>query len=306
MSFRREKYVPKGGPDGGDGGNGGDVLFAVEENLRSLSHLAVKKIYKAKDGDPGTKRKKHGRAGESVRITVPPGTIIKDAETGDVLKDLAGVESWLFLKGGKGGRGNTHFKSSTRQSPRYAQQGLPGDSARVALELNIIADVGIVGKPNAGKSTLLSVLTSAQPKIGSYPFTTKTPNLGVMRESYQEVVLADIPGLIEGAADGAGLGIKFLKHVSRTKALLILLDLTLPNVFADFTQVIKELAQFDEHLAGKRRLIVGNKLEDDITLEHLSALTDCLKDEEILGVSAITLQGLPSLRKKILELSRTP
>jgi GTP-binding protein len=209
VSFRREKYVPKGGPDGGDGGRGGDVVFEVRASLKTLSHLAFKRSFHAEDGQPGQKRKRHGKDGKPVVIGVPPGTIIRSAEDNRIVKDLVEPGSWIFLKGGKGGKGNTHFATSVRQAPRFAQPGLPGESISLRLELSLIADIGFVGKPNAGKSTLLSVLTEAQPKIGAYPFTTKAPNLGVMREQYKEVVLADIPGLIEGASRGSVSGFVF-------------------------------------------------------------------------------------------------
>lgn len=229
VSFRREKYVPKGGPDGGDGGKGGDVVFKVKNNLKTLSDIRHRKTFKAENGNYGTGSRKHGKDGENAVIEVPPGTVIKNPDTNEIIKDLAELsnnEEWVFLKGGKGGLGNSHFATSVKQAPRYAQPGLPGVSRTVKVEISIIADIGFVGFPNAGKSSLLNRLTNANPKIASYPFTTKIPNLGVYRIGYNDIILADIPGIIEGASHGAGLGIKFLKHINRTNGLLFLIDLS--------------------------------------------------------------------------------
>jgi GTP-binding protein len=302
-TFRREKYVPKGGPDGGDGGRGGDVVFVVRYNLKTLSHIAYKRIFKAEDGQPGQGRKRHGRDGKSTEIEVPRGTLVRDAEDGRIIKDLNGVDRWIFLSGGKGGRGNVHFTSSVRQAPRYAQPGLPGESATLKLELNLVADVGFVGMPNAGKSTLLSVLTNARPKIGSYPFTTKVPNLGVMHEGYAEVILADIPGLIEGASQGVGLGIRFLKHISRTTSLVYLIDLSSDDYLTAFPLLVRELTAFGGKLEQKKRIIVGTKSDLPDTAARCEELEAEFPDEEILGISAYDGTGLEELRSRIAALA---
>ncbi|HSV57081.1 MAG TPA: GTPase ObgE, partial [Magnetospirillaceae bacterium] len=226
IAFRREKYVPRGGPFGGDGGRGGDVIFEVRHNLRTLSHLRYRRIYRARNGMDGTSKNMHGADGDDVVVPVPPGTRVKDAETGEILRDFSLDEgNWIFLRGGNGGWGNTRFKSSTNQAPRIALPGKPGAVARLLVELHLLADIGFVGLPNAGKSSLLDHFTNARPKIAPYPFTTKIPNLGVLTVDDRDIILADIPGIIEGAHDGHGLGIRFLKHISRSGALAFLVDL---------------------------------------------------------------------------------
>ena len=301
-SFRREKYAPKGGPDGGDGGRGGDVVFVVKENLKTLSHISAKLAFKAEDGQPGQKRKRHGSDGKAAVIEVPPGTLIRDVDDGRVIKDLAVDERWVMLRGGKGGKGNVHFATSTRQAPRYAQPGLPGEALAVRLELNLIADVGFVGMPNAGKSTLLSVLTNAHPRIGNYPFTTKVPNLGVMKESYAEVVLADIPGLIEGASRGAGLGIRFLKHIARTTSLVFLIDLSDDGFLESFPMLLGELAAFDGGLDDKRRIIIGTKMDLPESPNRFEDLRERYPDEAMLGISSYTMVGIEVLRHRLVRL----
>lgn len=302
-TFRREKYVPKGGPDGGDGGRGGDVVFIVKPNLKTLAHLTQRREIRAENGKPGQKRKKHGGAGGNAIIEVPPGTIIRDAESGRIVHDMGDSEPWTFLKGGKGGRGNVWFKSSTRQSPRYAQSGLPGITSHIKVELNIIADIGFVGLPNAGKSTLLAALTNANPRIASYPFTTKTPNLGVLNSGYNEIVIADIPGIIEGASSGAGLGFKFLKHISRTKALALILDCSSETIQYDYETVLSELAQFEAKLINRPRIVVAAKADlvdrDDIDnlLTHI--------DEEYEIASAHAHIGLKELAERFADLCVT-
>ena len=273
VSFRREKYVPKGGPDGGDGGKGGDALFAVKRNLRTLSHLRAQRSFRADDGQPGSKRNRHGRDGERVVIEVPPGSVIREAESGALIKDLdESEETWLFLRGGRGGKGNAHFKTSTHRTPRFAQPGESGTAVAIKVELQIIADVGLVGFPNAGKSTLLSVVTNANPKIGSYPFTTRIPNLGVLRVEDRELVIADIPGIIEGASHGAGLGLEFLKHIARTSMTVFLIDLSDDAFLETFPILRKELATYSKELEQKERLLVGSKLDLPGTTERLSQL----------------------------------
>jgi len=302
VSFRREKYVPKGGPDGGDGGRGGDVVFEVLGSLKTLSHLALRHSFHAEDGHPGQKRKRHGKDGKPVIIQVPTGTIVRSEEDNRILRDLTGNDRWVFLEGGKGGKGNTHFATSVKQAPRYAQPGLPGESIRLKLELSLIADIGFVGKPNAGKSTLLSVLTKAQPKIGAYPFTTKTPNLGVMRELYREIILADIPGLIEGASGGAGLGFRFLKHVTRTTTLAFLVDLSEEDFLDAYPVLTNELEQFDRSLADKKHLLIGTKSDLPEAAGRAEQLRERFPDEEVLEISSYTLFGVEELRFKFAEM----
>ena len=251
VSFRREKFVPKGGPDGGDGGKGGDVVFVVRDNLRTLGHLKMVRSYRAENGRPGQGARCFGRNGADVEIPVPPGTVIKDAQTGQVIKDLTGEERYVFLKGGRGGLGNWHFRTATRQTPRFAQSGEPGTEMRIGVELLVIADIGFVGFPNAGKSSLLNLLTNARSKVAGYPFTTKIPQLGAMRYDGQDMILADIPGIIEGASQGAGMGLKFLRHISRTKALAFFIDLSDENCLDSYDILSRELADFAPALLEK-------------------------------------------------------
>ena len=301
VSFRREKYVPFGGPDGGDGGKGGDIIFVVKENLKTLARTSQKKIFRAKNGASGAGRLKHGKNGEDVVIPVPPGTLIKDPVTGAILKDLKEPEeSWVFLKGGRGGKGNKHFTTSTRQAPKYAQPGMSGRSVILRVELNIIADIGLVGSPNAGKSTLLSVLTNAHPKIASYPFTTKVPNLGVLRIYERDIVIADIPGIIEGASSGAGLGFRFLMHICRTRLLLFMIDLSNQMFLENFQTVKDELQSFRLDLLEKNRLILGTKI--DVAEENLKILDEQLPDERVMGISAVTGQGINELKQVLVEM----
>lgn len=292
VSFRREKYVPRGGPDGGDGGRGGDVIFIVRNNLKTLLHLKQKRVFHAQNGLPGQGKRKHGKDGDSVVIAVPPGTLIKDPDTGEVLKDLTGEEEWIFLRGGLGGKGNWHFSTSTKQAPRYAQPGIPGKEMRLHVELNLIADVGFVGFPNAGKSSLLAALTNAHPKIGDYPFTTKIPNLGVLEYHGKDIVLADIPGIIEGASHGAGLGIKFLKHIYRTKVLVFMVDLSDPGFLQAFDLLKDELMEYAPDLLDRPRLLVGTKLdlyEADLALAQLK---HAFPKEKVCGISTFSRKGL--------------
>ncbi len=302
VSFRREKYVPRGGPDGGDGGKGGDVVFVVQANLKTLANLNLKKFFKAENGRPGGKKKMHGRDGNDVVIPVPAGVVIRDADTGLVLKELLEEgERWVCLKGGRGGKGNVHFANSVRQAPKFAQPGKPGSSRRLKVELKIIADVGLVGLPNAGKSTLLSVLTNANPKIGDYPFTTKIPNLGVVRTVMGDVIVADIPGIIEGAAGGAGLGLKFLKHISRTKMLLFLVDLTGDNPMDDLRIIENEVSAYSTDLIGKERIIVGTKLDCRGAKENLDLLKSSIGTVRVIGISSFSMEGIEELKGEIIK-----
>jgi GTP-binding protein len=301
VSFRREKYVPRGGPDGGDGGCGGDVIFEVKQNLKTLFHLKRQRTFRAKNGSPGLGAQRNGKKGEDVCINVPPGTLIKNPQTGEILEDLKEADQrWVFLKGGRGGKGNKHFATSTRQAPKFAQPGESGSTRRLLAELNLIADVGLVGLPNAGKSTLLSVLTNAHPEIASYPFTTKIPNLGVLQHHEREIVIADIPGIIDGASSGAGLGIRFLKHISRTRLLLFLIDLTDPGYATAFPLLLAELRCFSSELAGKNRIIIGTKIDVVDAREHLTEFACELRPETVLGISAVAGTGLLQLKNRIL------
>ncbi len=299
VSFRREKYVPKGGPDGGDGGRGGDVIFVVKENLKTLSHLRAHHVYRAENGTPGKGRKKHGRDGDDVEIEVPPGTLLKDHDSGEILKDFEEPgERWTFLEGGKGGLGNANFATSRKQAPRYAQPGLPGKAAKLLVEMRLIADIGFVGFPNAGKSTLLTTLTNAHPKVADYPFTTKIPNLGVMHAGYRDIILADIPGIIEGASEGAGLGFKFLKHISRSFGLAFLIDCSREDYGDTFSILLSELERYAEPLVSKNRIIVGTKLDLDGAEENFRELTRRYPKEKAAGISAFSRVGIEELTRR--------
>ncbi len=289
VSFRREKFVAKGGPDGGDGGNGGNVYFVVDNNTHTLSHFKGKKHLKAKNGQPGMGRKMHGKKGEDLVIKVPPGTQVIDKVSGKVLLDLVkDGEKVLFLKGGKGGLGNWHFRSSTNQKPTYAQPGKPGETREVRLELKLIADVGLVGFPNVGKSTLISSVSNASPEIANYEFTTLTPKLGIVRVGeYDSFVMADIPGIIEGASEGRGLGLEFLRHIERTKFLLFMLDIanyrTLEN---QYKELKKELANFSESLSNRAYAIAFTR-------------ADALSEEEVKEKVENFLKKFKLKRKEI-------
>lgn len=304
VHFRREKYVPKGGPDGGDGGKGGDVVFIVKENVKTLSHIRFKKFFHAKNGEPGRGQRKHGRDGENIEIEVPPGTIIRDSDSGECIKDLnVGGERWTYLSGGKGGKGNCHFSTSTNQAPRYAQPGLPGSSAAVRLELRIIADVGLVGFPNAGKSTLLKCLSNADPKIGAYPFTTIIPNLGVLHGGYRDVVIADIPGILEGASKGTGLGLRFLKHVARTAVLAYVIDCSDDSFLKQLPVLRRECKEFDPELPRKRYMIIGTKLDLDGAEDRFQILAKEYSESAVIGVSAYAYRGIRELKEELLRLA---
>jgi GTP-binding protein len=300
VHFRREKYIPRGGPDGGDGGDGGDALFIVRRNLKTLSHLKMKRSFRAENGQPGGGQRKSGRRGADVEVPVPPGTLIKDPDTSALLQDMtASTQPWLFARGGKGGRGNWHFRSSTNQAPRFAEPGGPGTCRRLLVELALIADAGLVGKPNAGKSTLLSVLTNSRPKIGAYPFTTKIPNIGVCRGFEKEFVLADIPGIIDGASRGAGLGLQFLKHISRTSLILVLIDLHDEKPLDTYGMLEEQLYSYSPDLTSKPRLVVGTKMDLAGSGDRLAVLKSAVPDRSCLGISAVTGYGLANLRASL-------
>lgn len=307
VSFRREKYIPKGGPDGGDGGKGGDVILRVSPRKRTLQQFRHKRHFSAPNGAPGSGQKKHGKNGDDVIIEIPPGTQVKDAETGDLIKDFTHPdESFLLAAGGRGGQGNTRFKSSTHRTPRFAQPGEPGQTYTLQLDLKLLADVGIIGLPNAGKSTLIQAMSSARPKIGAYPFTTLTPTLGVVQTGWAEpFVVADIPGLIEGAHKGAGLGIQFLRHVERTHVLVHLVDVL--NVseqtpLADYETVNRELAGYDEALAAKLQIVVLNKIDQPGAAAAADRFQSALADEDVLRISAINGNGVDGLISRIVRI----
>jgi GTP-binding protein len=299
VSFRREKYVPKGGPDGGDGGDGGDVIIKVDPHMTTLLDFRYVKHYKAGKGEDGRGAKKHGKRGEDVWIKVPPGTIIKDIESNKILVDLTKEDqTYVVAKGGKGGRGNARFKSPTHQAPRKAEPGTKGEEKKLALELKLLADVGIVGHPNVGKSTLLSKLSSARPKIADYPFTTLSPNLGMVKlNESKSFVLADIPGLIQGAHQGKGLGLQFLKHIQRTKLLLYLLDATSPDLKGDLRALRNEIKLFDQKLYERPGVVAINKI-DLLPEGKIKKFND--NQDHICYISALTGQGL----KNLLEIIR--
>ena len=264
VSFRREKFVPKGGPDGGDGGKGGDVIIECDNNTHTLSHFKGKKLLKAANGRPGEGRKKHGANGEDIVLKVPPGTIIKNAANGEILLDMKNPgERKILLEGGRGGLGNWHFRGPRQQVPRYAQSGEEGKELEIIMELKLIADVGLVGFPNAGKSTLISALSNAKPEIANYEFTTITPKLGVVRvDEYRSFVLADIPGIIEGAHEGKGLGLTFLKHIERTEIILYVIDLaSFRDPVYQLKTLQKELKNYSQTLSNRPYAIVLNKID---------------------------------------------
>ena len=305
VSFRREKYVPRGGPDGGDGGRGGSAVFTARSNLKTLSHLKLKRVFKAENGKRGAGQRMNGRDGRDVDIPVPPGTVVRDKESGEVLADLTrDGERFVLLRGGRGGKGNSHYATSVNQAPRYAQKGIEGQSREVKVELHLIADVGLVGLPNAGKSTLLSLLTNARPLIADYPFTTKIPSLGLLRVGERDLILADIPGIIEGASRGRGLGLRFLRHVERCSALLFLVDLGSPDCPRAVGVLQKELAAYSEPLAARPRLIVGTKEDLPNAAEGLAALQAAFPAERVQPVSAFTRSGIPELTKALFDLVR--
>ena len=307
IAFRREKYIPMGGPAGGDGGDGGSIIIVADEGLRTLMDFRYKKHYQAENGEDGRGKKQYGADGKDLYLRVPQGTLIKDEETGIVLADLKSKgQQYVVARGGHGGKGNVKFKSSIRRAPRFAEPGGKGDERKIVLELKLIADVGLVGFPNVGKSTILASVTSAKPKIANYHFTTLKPNLGVVSigegHSY---VLADIPGLIEGASEGAGLGLDFLRHVERTKLLLHVLDASGQegrDPVEDFYKINEELKQYSEKLSQKQQIIVLNKMDLPEALDNVEKIKKEFSGKyEIIQVSAATGQGLDLLKKRAYE-----
>lgn len=310
IAFRREKYIPHGGPNGGDGGKGGDVIFVVKRNMRTLSKLRHHHIFKARNGSDGQGWNRFGKDGEDIVIPIPPGTTIRDAFTNELIHDFTNEsehDQFLMLEGGKGGWGNVHFKSSTNQAPRYAHAGAPGEVRTLKLELSIIADVGLVGFPNAGKSSLLTAFTNARPKIAPYPFTTKIPNLGVLRvDDDQDIIIADIPGIIEGASEGVGLGFDFLKHISRTACLLFMIDCSDTNYLTAYDTLINELGSYSEELLDKPRIVLANKIDVEGAEQNAAEVVNTIKAKEpetiVIPVSVQNNLGMGTARKAIIEL----
>ena len=302
IAFRREKYVAAGGPDGGDGGKGGDIYFTVDPDINTLLDFRYKKKFKAENGHNGSGNHCYGRSGEDLYIKVPRGTVVKDAETGKVVTDLSELgQTELILPGGRGGKGNSHFATSTRQAPRFAQDGEKGIEKELILELKLLADVGLLGFPNVGKSTFLSVVTAAKPKIADYEFTTIIPNLGVAKTEFGDsFVIADIPGIIEGASEGIGLGIQFLRHIERTRLLLHFIDVSgnsNRNPKDDFYTINSELKKYSEKLSTRKQIIVANKIDAMIDDTSLKELEEIAKKEnmKMFKISAATGLGVNEL-----------
>ena len=312
ISFRREKYVAAGGPDGGDGGKGGDVYFEVDPDANTLIDFRYKKKFKAENGKNGEGARRFGKSGEDLIIKVPIGTIIKDAKSERVLADLSEKgQKVLILHGGRGGKGNSNFATATRQAPRFAQDGETGEEKELILELKLLADVGLIGFPNVGKSTLLSIVTDATPKIANYHFTTLDPNLGVVKKEYGDsFVIADIPGIIEGASEGTGLGIQFLRHIERTRLLLHVIDVSGSegrNPVEDFYTINKELKKYSEKLSSRKQIIVANKIDSMQDEKLYNELEKLAKDKglEIFKISAATNKGVKELIQHVSHVLKT-
>ncbi len=312
VAFRREKYVPQGGPSGGDGGRGANVVFQADEGLRTLMDFRYRRHYKGQRGEHGKGKNMHGASAPDLIIKVPVGTVIKDAETGAVLADLVeNGQTFIGAKGGRGGRGNARFATSTHRAPAFAEKGEPGDERWLILELKLLADVGLVGFPNAGKSTLISRVSAARPKIADYPFTTLVPNLGVVEVAPGEsFVMADIPGLISGAHRGAGLGHEFLRHIERTRVLVFILDcsgLEGRDPVADYETLLEELRLYRSDLLERPRIIAANKVDVPGAMEVVSSLQERVKDIPVFPISALTGEGVDQLVNKVYQtLSQLP
>lgn len=303
VSFRREKYAPFGGPNGGDGGKGGDVILVVDERRTTLQDFRYHRVFKGERGEHGEGSQRTGRSGEDVLVPVPAGTLVYDAATEELLEDLTRSDQRLFVaRGGRGGRGNEHFKTSTNRAPRKFEEGGVGEERRLRLELKLIADVGLVGFPNAGKSTLLSSISDARPKIADYPFTTLTPNLGVVRlTGFRDLVVADIPGILEGAHQGKGLGLEFLRHIERTRALLFLVDATSEHPAADFATLREELRLYSEELLRRPHLLVLTKAD---LFEDPKIPNELLDRRDVRLISAVSGAGIPLLLEEAYSLTR--
>lgn len=295
ISFRREKYIPRGGPDGGDGGNGGDVIIRANKRLHTLTDYSLRKHFKAQNGRPGKGKGQTGKDGKDIILEVPLGTIIYDQESGELLADLILEDQEIFIiPGGKGGKGNQHFATPTNRAPRIAQPGLPGQKRTIRLSLKYLADIGLIGLPNAGKSTLLSRLTNARPRIDSYPFTTLVPNLGVLvLDDERSLTLADIPGLIDGASEGRGLGHRFLRHIERTRLLLHLIDITyvpVHDLLEDFFSLRNEMEKFDPSLIHKDQMVLINKI--DIRSPGHRKIESIISALDEMGIDAVPISAL--------------
>lgn len=306
VHLHREKYITKGGPDGGDGGRGGHVIVRGNENLWTLYHLKFKKHFKAGHGGHGSKSRSTGADGEDVYIDVPLGTVVRDTETNNILFEITEHnEEKILCEGGMGGRGNWHFKSSTNQTPRYAQPGIPLEEKRVTIELKLLADVGLVGFPNAGKSTLLSVITSAKPKIADYEFTTLKPNLGIVEyRDYQSFVMADIPGIIEGAAEGKGLGHYFLRHIERNSVLLFMIPADADDIHKQYDILLDELRRYNPEMLDKERFIAISKsdmLDDELKAELKQELDNNLPIDYMF-ISSVAQEGITQLKDKLWQM----
>ena len=296
LSFRREKHVPRGGPDGGDGGDGGDIIIEINSHLNTLIDFKYRQHYKSERGKHGQGANKHGKNGQDCIIQVPLGTIARDGETGEIIADLSVIDDRIVAAhGGRGGRGNARFVSSTNQAPRRVDSGLPGEEGTILLELKLLADIGLVGFPNAGKSTLLSRVSSAHPKIADYPFTTLQPNLGIVQYGkFKSFVMADIPGIIEGAHDGKGLGLQFLRHIERTKVLLFLIDCTVENPVDEYNKLLEELRLFSDKLLRKPRLVALTKTDIFHSDENIT-IPDFGDNTEAVAISAVKGAGIKGL-----------
>lgn len=305
--LRREKYVPKGGPDGGDGGRGGHVIIKADKNLWTLFHLKFKRHFRAEQGQSGGKSTSTGADGADVYVDVPLGTVVRDKETNEILFELTeDGEERIIAKGGRGGQGNAHFKSATMQTPRFAQPGEDPEERDIILELKILADVGLVGFPNAGKSTLLSVITAAKPKIGNYEFTTLKPNLGIVEyRDHQTFVMADIPGIIEGAAEGKGIGHRFLRHIERNSTLLFLIPADAPDIKEQYEILVDELRRYNPELLDKERLVAISKsdmLDSELKAEIKAILDKEFKEIPYMFISSVAQQGLTELKDKLWQM----
>ena len=316
VSFRREKFVAKGGPNGGDGGDGGDVILMTTRRKRTLQQYRRQKYQRAGNGMPGEGNQRHGKGGADLILELPPGTVVTNAETSEVLKDFTKVgESFVIAQGGQGGRGNKRFTSATNRAPRFAQPGEPGQTMELKLDLKLLAEVGLVGLPNAGKSTLISVISSARPKIGNYPFTTITPNIGMVQPDWGEpFAVADIPGLVEGAHSGIGLGVKFLRHIERTSIILHLIDVSEINSddpLKSYNTINKELSLYSRKLSEKPQIVVLNKIDIPDTQDSVQLFIKAFSETytnssseqpQVVMISAVTQEGVKGLKKILADI----
>lgn len=305
ISFRREKYVPRGGPDGGDGGRGGHIIMEATHDLNTLSSFRYQQHFRAENGEPGGAANRFGKAGADLIIKVPVGTLVRNAESGKIIADLTEAGSQvIILRGGRGGRGNTHFATSTRQTPQFAEKGEPGTELMIELELKLIADVGLIGFPNAGKSSLLSKISAARPRVADYPFTTIEPNLGVVDHKNESFVAVDIPGLIEGAHQGVGLGHRFLRHIERTRLLIHLVDLSGlsgRDPYQDYLQINQELSLYNPELVAKEQIVAANKIDLAESRLAWEKFQSQVADRTVIPISAVTGEGIDRLLDLIIQ-----